>query len=250
MFRIWLISLNRRQDRRCRTLRLLRGMACEVTIVDSYHGMTTDGQALSRRLLEAQGVSVFPWKIAGSSNAWWARDLKYGEIGCALAHLAAWEQIATCNAPGLVLEDDVHFTSMFWARLRARIEVLQEFDVTPDLMYLGRDAAGSAPEPVVAPGIVRPAYTYGTYGYMLWPRGARMLSMAGLNTAVVPADEFLSSMHTRHPRPDVAHRFSPQLNAVACAPPLLAQLPRGMVGSDTERTSFLKQDEHYAILSK
>lgn len=150
MFRIWLISLNRRQDRRCRTLRLLRGMACEVTIVDSYHGMTTDGQALSRRLLEAQGVSVFPWKIAGSSNAWWARDLKYGEIGCALAHLAAWEQIATCNAPGLVLEDDVHFTSMFWARLRARIEVLQEFDVTPDLMYLGRDAAGSAPEPVVA----------------------------------------------------------------------------------------------------
>src|ERR1700743_2840294 len=122
-----------------------------------------DGRELSRAALTAAGYRLFPWQIE-STNPWWSRPLKYGEIGCTLAHLACWRDAAqNGNEPWvLVVEDDADLPTTFLDDVQGRLQRLTQ---PCDLLYLGRYPLEQ--DLPVAPGFVSPGYSHCTYAYLL-----------------------------------------------------------------------------------
>lgn len=68
-------------------------------------------QQLTDEALSERGVRVYSgWKLPSSTCRFFSRNLKWGEIGCALSHHAVWEcALASAEPAVLVVEDDVEF---------------------------------------------------------------------------------------------------------------------------------------------
>lgn len=210
-----------------------------VTFTSDWTG-PFDGRDLDRTELERAGHSLFPWKIE-SDNPWWSRPLKYGEIGCTLAHLACWRHAArTGDEPFiLVLEDDAILGPTFLDDLMAALRSLTEHCYF-DLLYLGRYPLEPECDQPAVPGFVSPAYSHCTFGYLLTRPALDVLLSAGLQHAIVPIDEFLPSLYIDHPRADLCAHFPRQVTAFALDPPLVRQRSKDEAGSDTEDSKFVE----------
>jgi collagen beta-1,O-galactosyltransferase len=90
----------------------------------------------------------------------------------------------------------------------------------------------------VTAGIVRPGYSYCTYGYLLSPSGLRAVLNSGFERALIPVDELIPALYLDHPREDIRLLYPKRLNAYAFEPPLVTQLPKEEAGSDTEASAF------------
>jgi hypothetical protein len=101
-----------------------------------------------------------------------------------------------------------------------------------DLLYLGR-VAQTLPEKRVAKNIVKPNFSYCTYGYVLSKSGVAKIRKYNVHEGIIPADEFLSSTFIEHPRPDVKLKYPPTLKAYALNPHIVHQREFKIVGSDT-----------------
>ncbi|WP_322753063.1 glycosyltransferase family 25 protein [Frankia sp. Cas3] len=211
----------------------------KVTFTSDWSG-PFDGHDLTRNHLDAAGYTLFPWQIE-SDNLWWARPLKYGEVGCTLAHLACWRDAAqTGDEPFvIVLEDDAVLLAAFLEQLLAGLHRLTRRGPF-DLLYLGRFPLEPDHDRPVLEGFVSPAYSHCTFGYLLTRPALDLVLATHLEEAVVPVDEFLPSLYIDHPRPDLRARFPRQLTALAFDPPLVSQRPKGEAGSDTEDSAFVK----------
>ncbi|GAB2694889.1 glycosyltransferase family 25 protein [Nocardia thraciensis] len=233
----YIINLPRRTDRRAWIhARLPAGLNPTYT---SDLDTVIDGHQLTLEGLHAAGIKLFDWRI-DSGNPWWNRPLKYGEIGCTLAHLACWAHAAEhTTAPYiLILEDDAVLDPGVAGDLAAGLGRLAEHGAWFDLLYLGRyRIEPDLPAPV--PGFVRPGYSHCSFAYLLTRPALTMLLAAGLTDAIVPIDEFLPATYLPHPRTDVRARFPPRLTALAFEPPLVTQRPKTDAGSDTEDSDFV-----------
>lgn len=216
-----------------------------------------DGRALTPESLAARGVALYRgWRLPDSTNRFFSRELKLGEVGCALSHHGAWQLTAAHGGPVLVLEDDVAFAPDFAALL---LLALREVDALvaeglaqpPDLLYVARramqpdrerlprsDAGRDTGRP--RPGLALPGFSYKTTGYVLWPSGAAKLLRSGYLQRLVPVDDLLPCLYTRHAvagqeRPDLDQLFAdaPRLHALTVRPSLAWERP-GV--SDTENS--------------
>jgi glycosyl transferase family 25 len=229
----YVVNLKRRADRRARMERVLPA-AWDVQFTSDWDG-PMDGQAIDPD--DLPGFALYPWEIP-SDNPWWSRPLKLGEIGCAISHWMCWQRAAADAAdPALILEDDVVLSRHWAERLQARLERLSAIDPRWDLVYLGRWALDGEDRPVTA-GIVRPGYSYCTYGYLLSPSGLRAMLNCGFERALIPVDELIPALYMDHPREDIRSLYPKRLNAYAFEPPLVTQLPKDEAGSDTEASPF------------
>lgn len=236
--RTYVINLERRPDRRAQiTSNLPHGLP--VTFTSDWTG-PFDGRNLTKEHLEATGHKLFPWKT-DSDNPWWNRPLKYGEIGCTLAHLACWRHAAQSgDEPYIViLEDDAVLPATFLDDLLAGLERLAGRHPF-DLLYLGRFPLEADREQPVEEGFVSPSYSHCTFSYLLTRNALEVLLAARLEHAIVPVDEFLPALYIDHPRPDLCARFPRQLVALAFEPPLVHQRPKDEAGSDTEDSNFVE----------
>lgn len=234
---IYIVNLPRRPDRRAWIQTCL---PAELPVIyTSDFEPTFDGRELTLDCLHAAGIKLFDWQI-DSDNDWWSRPLKYGEIGCTVAHLTCWTHAAEqSNAPYIVvLEDDAILANEFLDRLLYSLEQLQEQNVPFDLLYLGRYPL-EPDQPTHLPGFVYPGYSHCSYGYLVTRRALDKLLAAGLAEAVIPVDEFLPATYHPHPRPDIRARFPPLFTALAFEPPLVTQRPKSEAGSDTEESDFV-----------
>jgi collagen beta-1,O-galactosyltransferase len=189
-----------------------------------------DGQAFGGAVPE--GFAVFPWRIE-SDNQFWSRPLRAGEVGCAIGHWSMWRRAAADgDHPALFLEDDTVLVADFLSRLEDGLARLAATDPSWDLVYLGRHAL--EPDTPVAPGIVRPGFSYCTYGYAVSALGVQKLLATNYDQALLPPDELLPALYLNHPRPDIRARYPRSLAAYAFEPPLVTQLPRDAWGTDTE----------------
>jgi glycosyl transferase, family 25 len=238
--RTYVVNLRRRADRRKRMRRILPP-ELNATYTSDWDG-PFDGADLSVADLERAGYRLFPWRIS-SSNPWWNRPLKLGEIGCTLSHLACWRDAATRpETYTLVLEDDAVLKPHFVDILLRSLDRLASYDEHAgfDLLYLGR--CPLEPDHAAITGFVKPGYSHCTFAYLLTRHAVTVLLAARLEQAIVPVDEFLPATYIAHPRADLRARFPPQLRALAFDPPLVRQLPKEVAGSDTEDSGFaLKQ---------
>ena len=229
---VFVVNLARRADRRARMEHLIpRSWSVEYT---THWPGPRDGAAI--RPADLGGLGLFDWEI-DSHNQWWNRPLKLGEIGCAVTHWMCWQRATAQHAERtLVLEDDVTFVPEYRRRTPSAARGVDR----------GRPRLGSGvPRPLgartgsdvpVAPGIVRPAYSYCTFGYMVSASGLAKLLDVGFERAIIPVDELLPALYMPHPRADVRRRYPPRLRAYAFDPPLVTQLPKEVAGSDTEAT--------------
>ncbi|WP_158889087.1 glycosyltransferase family 25 protein [Amycolatopsis anabasis] len=231
----YVVNLPRRPDRRAWIERSLPADLA-VTVTSDWTG-PFDGHALSCTMLETAGYKLFPWQI-DSDNPWWSRPLKYGEIGCTLAHLACWRHAAgTGTEPFvLMLEDDAVLGPAFLDELLRGLERLIS-QTWFDLLYLGRYPL--EPDQSALPGFLSPGYSHCTFGYLLTRPALDILLATQLEHALVPVDEFLPALYLAHPRPDLRARFPRQLTAFAFDPPLVGQRPKDEAGSDTEDSAFV-----------
>ncbi|MEY9934557.1 glycosyl transferase family 25 [Catenulispora sp. GP43] len=238
---VYVVNLRRRSDRRKHMKEILpMSLAVEFT---SEWEREFDGAQMEAKDLRALGIGLFPWRI-DSENFWWARDLKFGEIGCTLSHLACWRRaLESGRQLFLVLEDDVSLSPDFCNRVLAGINRARRRRVEIGLVYLGRvplePDLGPAPD---VPELVIPGYSHCTYGYVMSRDAAAKLLAVGLERDVIPIDEFLPAMYLDHPRADVRARYQKCINALAFSPDLVIQLPKEEAGSDTEESSFAKLD--------
>ena len=129
----YVINLRRRPDRREMMTSSLPSVL-PVSFTSDWHG-PFDGRRLTTQGFTTSGCELFPWQI-DSSNPWWSRPLKYGEIGCALSHIRCWQDIVQTGTPtAIILEDDAVLTPWFLPRLVGEMPAALPHC---DLLYLGR----------------------------------------------------------------------------------------------------------------
>jgi collagen beta-1,O-galactosyltransferase len=226
----------RRADRRARMERVLPAW-WDVQYTSDWDG-PMGGQSIDPGHLP--GFGLYHWQLT-SDNPWWNRPLKLGEIGCAISHWMCWHKaVADAADPALFVEDDIVLRTGFAARLQTGIERLSVIDPHWDLLYLGRWAQDSQ-DRVVSAGIVRPGYSYCTFGYVLSPSGLRAVLNCGFERALIPVDELIPALYMDHPREDIRSMYPKRLRAYALEPPSITQLPKDQAGSDTEASAFVME---------
>eukprot|EP00965_Chrysotila_dentata_P056823 1885627-Pleurochrysis_carterae.AAC.2 len=191
----FIISLDRRPAKRASVVE----RASSAGLSDIEVISAVDGRALDVSGLRDKGVSLYPfWRLEGSSNRFFRRDIKWGEVGCALSHHAVWRELVARDVDiALILEDDADFAPGFSALMLeacAEAEGLHAAGAIdqPDLMYLARRPMCPhrdvlLPHSVADAGsdkdafklcLVRPAFSYKLTAYVLWKRGAEKLLQA------------------------------------------------------------------------
>jgi collagen beta-1,O-galactosyltransferase len=230
----YVVNLKRRADRRVRMERQLPA-TWDAQFTSDWDG-PMDGQAIDPD--DLRGFGLYPWERP-SDNPWWSRPLKLGEIGCAVSHWMCWQQAAADAAdPALILEDDAVLVDDCAARLQSRVARLSTVDPHWDLLYLGRWALDDDDRAVTA-GIVRPGFSYCTFGYLLSASGLGKMLNCGFERALIPVDELIPALYLDHPREDIRALYPRRLRAYALEPPLVTQLPKDEAGSDTEASAFV-----------
>lgn len=198
-----------------------------------------DGRELSMAELQRRGVAAYQgWKQPESTFRFFNRELKWGEVGCALSHVGVWRAIAEDSSlpVAVVLEDDVDFAPRFAELLREALDEVYALAAAgalpggqPDALYLGRKAmrpehdrllprasdvqAGSSASTAVSSNgsssggggakrsavrLCVPGFSYKTTAYVLWRSGARKLLASGYEGKLIPVDDFLGLTYAPH----------------------------------------------------
>lgn len=203
-----------------------------------------DGHRIDRAALA--GFGLLPWKIASTTD-WWSRPLKKGEIGNSISHWSCWRDAAARGeSHALVFEDDAVLTDSAVGRLLDGLRRLEARHAGWDFVYLGRLPRPLAPALLsrdipVEEGLVRPGYSHCAHAYVLSRSGLAKVLSVEFERALIPIDELLPALYTIHPRPDVARRYRPLLDAYAFEPPIAFHI--GGAGSDTEASDFVDWQE-------
>jgi len=173
------------------------------------------------------------WKLENSNNHWWNRNLKEGEVGCALSHLKAWEQ-AYEEGHELVLFLEEDFKSLI------DLDDIDFSKIEKDIdgFYLGRNTVNKKlKEKEYNEQFNYANYSYNTQSYCLTRSGLEKILKYDFLNNIIPSDEFLSSTYIEHPRKDIAKLFPPTLKFLACKEDFIGQL------SNRENSTTENSDE-------
>jgi len=217
---IYCINLRRRADRWRRMAGRLRRRGLVAERFLATDGMAVDASTLPPSIIVPQfdSTSIARWAKRVEPNR--RRTLSAGEIGCALSHLGAWNDVLDKGYEvALVVEDDVDFASDFVVRLRA---LRKRFPARWDLVYLGWDPSAAPAPRAFAPGLGVPVYHFGTFGYLVSRRGAgRLLELLPVRE---PIDTFLAG-------------HFPDLRVLCAVPQLILPQPRSWNDSNVEHSA-------------
>ncbi|VDK77176.1 unnamed protein product [Onchocerca ochengi] len=205
--KIYLINLERRNERKLKMMELLKLMGFEYT-----WWKATDGQHLDLEPLYSE-VKFLP----GYEDPYYKRPMKAGEIGCFLSHYRIWQEVDEKKLDRvIVFEDDLRFMINSTDLLKELIEDIDTSGIEWDLIYLGRKQLEGADENWV-PGhrhLSTVGYSYWTLGYMLSLNGARKLLDGNPLKKLVPVDEYIPIMFNKHPNTTWKNAF-PNRNLIA-----------------------------------
>ncbi|XP_019853920.1 PREDICTED: procollagen galactosyltransferase 1-like isoform X2 [Amphimedon queenslandica] len=198
---IYMISLERRTERRQRMLACLDVLQFDYTLFNAV-----DGKKLNQSYLDELGIHFMPgWK-----DPWGERPMTFGEVGCFLSHYFIWLRIiAEDMRTVLILEDDIDFQPNFKSNLKRTLQEVNSHDPDWDLVYVGRKKLSPNVETII-PGtknLVIPRYSYWTLGYIISNRGAEKLIAGKPFDNILPVDEYIPIMYNDHPESDWVHYY-------------------------------------------
>ena len=156
---------------------------------------------------EKWDIREYPTECSFGPESFWVRPLTRGEIGCAMSHMMSW--LAAYNEGverALFLEDDFNpeWEDTNWGIF----DELPEFDI----LYLGRHSLSGCDE-VGLDHFLKPYFGYQAHAYVMSRSGLVKLMNGSFNTFrenIIPTDEFLPTLHSVHPRKDIAELFNNQ----------------------------------------
>ena len=183
----------------------------------------------------------FPtWKLKDHPNAWWNRDIKEGEIGCAIGHYLMWKQAY----------EEGHELCLFLEEDFNPIHSLENLDLRDlpedvDGFYLGRSKVNpNEVEEEVGRNWLKASYSYNMQSYCLTRSGLEKILKYDFLNNIMPVDEFLPAAYIKHPRKDVADLFKPTLNFYAHKQEHITQTSN----KKTSQTENSKPFKKYKIL--
>ncbi|CAG9539729.1 unnamed protein product [Cercopithifilaria johnstoni] len=189
--KIYVINLERRNDRKVKMMELLKLMGFEYTWWKATDGHRLDSEPLYNE------VKFLP----GYEDPYYKRPMKTGEVGCFLSHYRIWQEVDEKNLNRVIIfEDDLRFVVNSTDLLKELIEDIDSSGIEWDLVYLGRKRLEGADENWV-PGhrhLSTVDYSYWTLGYMLSLNGARKLLGGNPLKKLLPVDEYIPIMFNKH----------------------------------------------------
>ncbi|KAK6100611.1 Glycosyltransferase 25 (LPS biosynthesis protein) family protein [Brugia pahangi] len=205
--KIYVINLERRNERKAKMMELLKLMGFEYT-----WWKATDGHHLDLEPLYKE-VKFLP----GYEDPYYKRPMKAGEVGCFLSHYRIWQEVDEKKLDRVIIfEDDLRFVVNSTILLKELIEDIDSIEIEWDLIYLGRKRLEGADENWV-PGhrhLSTVDYSYWTLGYVLSLNGARKLLAGNPLKKLLPVDEYIPIMFNKHPNTTWSNAF-PHRNLIA-----------------------------------
>jgi glycosyl transferase, family 25 len=157
--RIMVISLPFRADRRECIRQQMAHLELNYTFFDAIHGQSLEVKGLNEALFAPITKRYLP----------------KGSLGCALSHIAVWQEVVAREWPSCVIfEDDVVLPGSFVEDAR---QYLSEVPPDFDIVYLGSGKTATANiRKFVSPHVFEPFYPReGMYGYVVSAKGAKKL---------------------------------------------------------------------------
>ena len=166
-------------------------------------------------------TKYYNWNLYNSGNSFWDRDMTIGEFGCVVSHMKAWNMfIYESINPILILEQD------FLPLYNLNWEVFNEVDNYDwDIILLGRTPLDKNDQEVGLNYFVKPGYSYQAHAYILSKSGLKKIqnNWETLRNNLIPTDEFLPALYSKHPRPDIDAMYPNKINALALRVDAIAQ---------------------------
>jgi len=234
----YITSLNRRHDRKSNLLKSIKPYTELVEFNIEQWG--PDSKDITDELLNDIDIRTYPnWKI-DSNNKFWSRNIKLGEVGCAISHLRMWEDAYDKGHSVTIFgEDDIMFNDDWLLKFKLTTNRLDSLDVEWDLLYLGRVLQHGQKDEPYDKELVYPAFSYCTHSYALSRNGIKKILNVNFKDNIIPSDEFLPCMYMPHPREDIREIFNDN-SFVALSYKegecLITQMPKNISGSDTEES--------------
>lgn len=175
-----------------------------------------NGGRINKQFLRDSNLSLYDSWAIESSNSWWNRPMKAGEIGCSLSHLKVWEMAYKAGHGRIaILEEDF---------LPVQFDLPEVADVVADweLFYLGR-IAQERDQQFLGCQVVIPGFSYQSHAYLLSRTGIEKLNFSGFRNWLFPVDEFLPALYCRHPREDIRNLVNFSLTTYAFDQNLIVQ---------------------------
>ena len=228
--KVFIVNLPRRMDRKREMESRLDALELEADVREKFEFFpAVDGTTIDDAFMQAGSYGLWDgWQQPEHSLHFYRREIRKGEIGCALSHVNIWKRVVEEGLDEvLILEDDAgfdrHFKYLFQRALKfCRWAGAQE---QWDLLYLGRNSM--TPDPIQIRNFISvPGFSYCTHGYMVTRSGAEKLLSVGYEQDLIPVDEFLPAMFHQHIREDILERFAlPQpISAYAVTPNIVHQV--------------------------
>ena len=246
------INLKRRPDRLEAVKRELPQEWREIVEFTTNYPGPVDGESIkSETDLKDAGISLYKnWKLEGSPNSFWNREMKLGEIGCAYSHFSVWKRAQSLFESDeslkyvVILEDDAKFAADAPKKIEKAVETLQIFAPDWDFLFLGRVLQNGRVDVPFVENLVTPGFSYCLYGYALSKSGVSKLLSHGFMENIIPVDEYVPAMHLVHPRADIAHLYKPVMKAFAFSvgSDVVFQKTKNEAGSDTEKSALWKPE--------
>ena len=160
------------------------------------------------------------WNLKNSGNTFWDRDMTIGEFGCVVSHMKTWGRCYHENVnPILILEQDfVPLFDLNWSIFNE----IENYDW--DVILLGRKPLAKDTE-IGLNYFVKPGYSYQAHAYILSKSGLKKIkeNIKTLMNSLIPTDEFLPALYSKHPRPDIDAMYPNKINALALRVDAIAQ---------------------------
>ena len=160
------------------------------------------------------------WNLKNSGNTFWDRDMTIGEFGCVVSHMKTWGRCYHENVnPILILEQDfVPLFDLNWSIFNE----IENYDW--DIILLGRKPLAKDTE-IGLNYFVKPGYSYQAHAYILSKSGLKKIqeNIKTLINNLIPTDEFLPALYSKHPRPDIDAMYPNKINALALRVDAIAQ---------------------------
>lgn len=179
--------------------------------------------------------SLYPnWPIE-STNSWWSRAMKVGEIGCSLSHWRVWQKAKQENLSRiLVLEEDFLPNIGDW-------NLLAKIPEPWDFLYLGR-MPQAKDEQLLQDGFCLPGFSYQSHAYMLSKSGLSKLLESGFVDAIIPIDEFFPVLYGQNPREDLKLLYKNRIKALATNNDMIMQDKQEP--STTEKVEYFNNENY------
>lgn len=231
--KVFIINLKRRTDRRQRMMARIAqaNLPCPVAFFDAVDAMDLPND------FEYQPYAN--WKDPSSTNEWYNRPLKLGEIACSLSHYQVWQQMKREQiSRALILEDDAAFADNFWARCQV---LQQEVPADFELLYFYRFRLPLTKDTKISENVVIPGFSHCTVAYVITLDAVDKMLKSIFIMNLIPIDEFLPCLYAEEARADVKALFDIRLKTYAAYPDLVAQDDKQQMGSDTEASAFFQE---------